>query len=136
MDHMIATTSRVMSIAVTQRTVTYRVVSIIASTLGRETDRESCLVGRTAILILTYHRDLLHGMENVAELEIGMFAMNLIGTFDAKVKWWRTVGSIANTDAVVKANFCRLSIASIRALFALTYKGHHVICGRKERDCV
>lgn len=66
-------------------------------------------------------------MKNVTEFEIGMFAMNLIGTLYAQIQRWWTIGSIGNADAVVETHLGCFGIASIGTMLTLTHEGHKIV---------
>ena len=70
----------------------------------------------------------MHGMQNIAEAEIGVFSMYFIGAFDAQIQRRWTVRGVGDADAVIIADFGSFGIASIGTVFALTDKGYHVIC--------
>lgn len=53
----------------------------------------------------------MHGMENISECDIRMFAMDLVGALDAQVQRRRTVRGIRDADVVVVADFYGLGIA-------------------------
>lgn len=94
MDDMVTTSSGIVPITMTLGTVTDRMVTIVTGAFSGETDGESRFFGGTTVFILTDHGHLLHGMQNVTEFQIRMFSMDFIGTFDAQIKRWWTIGSI------------------------------------------
>lgn len=89
MNYVITATSTIVPITVTLGTVADGMVSIVASTFHREANGNCRLVSRTAILVLTHHRNLLHRTQDIVECLIGMLTMNVVCTFDTQVKWWR-----------------------------------------------
>lgn len=85
-------------------------------------------------LVFANHRDLLHGMKNVPERDIGVFSVNFIRTLDAEVERRRAIRCIRDANVVIIANFDGFCVARIRTRVALTGKGDQIVCGRSGDD--
>lgn len=124
MDHVIATSPGIVPITVALAAVADRMVAIEAGTLRGEADGEGGLLVGATVLVFAHHRYLLHGMQNVAELQAPMLPMNLVGALDAEVKGRWTIGRVCDANAVVVAHLCCLRIPGVRTVLPLAGEGH------------
>lgn len=68
-------------------------------------------INELSYLILTHHRHLLHGMQNVSERDVRVLPVNLICALDAQIEGWWTVGCVGDANIVVVANLDCLCVA-------------------------
>lgn len=128
MHHMITTTARVVTIAVTLGAIANGMIAIETGAFGRKAYGEGRLLVGATVLVLAHHRHLLHGMQYIAKFQIRMLPMYLVGALNAQIQRRRTVLGIGDANAVIIAYFGCLSITSIGTVFALTGEWNQVIC--------
>lgn len=127
MHNVIATASRVMTIAMALGTIAYGMISIVAGAFGREAYGEGRLLAGATVLVLAYHGNLLHRMQYIAKFEICVLPMYLVGALDAQIQWRRTVGCIGDANAVIVAHLGRLSVAGIGTMLALAGERNQIV---------